>query len=57
MVADRDTRPSGSMEARICADCGHRENVIGSAEPAPPDRSRTDLERWEEEGGGLPDPE
>jgi hypothetical protein len=57
MVADRDMRPSGGIEVWICADCGHRENVIASAEPAPPDRSCTDLERWEEEGGGLPDPE
>jgi hypothetical protein len=54
MVTDRDMRPSGSIDVWICADCGHRENVI---EPAPPERSRTDLERWEEEGGGLSGPE
>jgi len=50
MVADRDMRPSGSIEAWICGDCGHRENVIASPEPTPPEQSRADLERWEEEG-------
>jgi hypothetical protein len=56
MVADRDMRPSGSIEAWICGDCGNRENVIASPEPTPPEQSRADLERWEEEGG-LPGPD
>jgi hypothetical protein len=56
MVADRDMRPSGSIEAWICGDCGHRENVIASPEPTPTEQSRADLERWEEEGG-LPGPD
>jgi hypothetical protein len=55
MVADRDIRPSGSIEAWICGDCGNRENVIASPEPTPPEQSRADLEPWEEEGG-LPGP-
>ena len=56
MVPDRDMRPSGSIEACICGDCGNRENVIASPEPTPPEQSRADLERWEEEGG-LPGPD
>ena len=51
MVDDRDMRPSGSMEAWICAECGHRENVIASPEQTRTERSGADPERWEEEGG------
>lgn len=51
MVEEHDMRPSGSMEAWICSVCGHRENVIESPERAPTEQSRTDLERWEDEGG------
>jgi len=50
MVEDRDMRPSGSIEAWVCSNCGHRENVIDSPEPAT-EQSRPDLERWEDEGG------
>jgi uncharacterized Zn finger protein (UPF0148 family) len=51
MVEEHDMRPSGSIEAWICSECGHRENVIESPEPAPTEQSRADLERWEDEGG------
>lgn len=50
-------RPSGSVEAWICTECGHREDVIDSPDPTRPEQSCTDLERWEDEGGGVPDPE
>jgi hypothetical protein len=50
MVEDRDMRPSGSIEAWICSNCGHRDNVIDSPEP-PTEQSHPDLERWEDEGG------
>jgi len=50
MVEDRDMRPSGSVEAWICSNCGHRDNVIDSPEP-PAEQSHPDLERWEDEGG------
>jgi hypothetical protein len=37
MVEEHDMRPSGSVEAWICSDCGHSENVIDSPDPPPAD--------------------
>jgi hypothetical protein len=48
---------SGGVETWICPDCGHRENAIDSSEPDPTGQSRSDLERWEGEGGAAPSQE